>query len=279
MSMRDLGEEIAAEFAEESGNGHQAAGGSNGKNPWQPWVENDQLGWSDLDEAGAGGAEYESWMNLMWSGVVTRLSTLWDYLSDAFLPRETQQEYFRHGQALAQFQLTARACNRQGMIDELQASVETLTNEIETLREEYGGYHDLDEYEEDKEEEVETPAEILDVYARIGEMETVIDQSRKTIAELRRKTSWARAKGVYYDTKPLFEELSKPNPSPSRVAGLCPGIWNRLFAYAKLTAQGTGQLHREAMLARTLHTNPDVGVGTTLERMRRRGQSMRDKEE
>ena len=53
------------------------------------------------------------------------------------------------------------------------------------------------------------------------------------------------------------------------VEAYCPSIWQRLFAYGKLTAQGTGQLHREAMLARTLHTNPDVGVGTVLERRRR----------
>lgn len=271
-----------------------------GPNPFRDIVESDKLDWEE--EFGEGSAnEYDSWMQLMWSGVVTRLSTLWDYLSDAFLPRETQQEYFRHGQGLAHFQLTSRYGNRETLLKNVKASLEELRKYAAELKEEESeGRRQAGmniacptcrvepgelcvtksgnptmrhsarinaepevETEEEREAKRELRAEIVSVDASIKSL----DKSRR---DLRQKINRAKAAGVYWDTEPLLQELQKRHPQPSVVEANCPSIWQRLFAYAKLTAQGTGQLHREAMLARTLHNNPDVGVGTALERRRRR---------
>lgn len=263
--------------------------------------------------------EYGAWLDLMWTGIVTRLSTLWDYLSEAFLPHEMQQEYFRHGQALALFQLRSKCYNRlsiknsmEAELKERRASAVDLRRQLEESEDELAGLAEerrtVDAElkdaqailkkrtprrarEADEERKVKARATVRRADRRIKELERkgetlprviamreqAVDETDKMVHDLERgiieiegRISAAKIAGRFYDTKPLLEELAKPKPSASAVESLAPSVWQRLFAYAKLTSQGTAQLHREAMLARTLHTNPDVGVGNALERRRRR---------
>ena len=163
------------------------------------------LDW-DSDFGEEGSSEYDSWMQLMWSGVVTRLSTLWDYLSDAFLPRETQQEYFRHGQALAHFQLTARYSNRQTLLENVDQSLEELRKDRVALKENEAELGDDATEDEEKAEGRE------DLREELASVEALITGLRTSRREMRRRINQDKALGVYWDTKPLLDELQKGAP-------------------------------------------------------------------